>query len=57
MRDKVKAHFTPVLRKRNAGYAVAAGAIGDILMSLFRPEYAGVFSGIAAILTGGANGP
>lgn len=50
---KVVQHFQPVLRKRNAAYAVGAGMIADILASLFAPDYTGVFSGIARILTGG----
>jgi len=42
-----------ILNGRNAAYAVAAGAIADIVTSLFQPEYAGLFSSIAKLLTGG----
>ena len=42
-----------ILNRRNAAYAVGAGMIADILASLFAPQYSGVLSGIARLLTGG----
>lgn len=40
------------LNKKNAAYAIGAGAIADILAGLFAPEYSGFFSGVARLLTG-----
>lgn len=42
-----------VLTKKNATYAVAAGLIADIVVSVVEPEYTGFFSRLAALLTGG----
>jgi hypothetical protein len=52
MADKYEKH-RKLLNGKNASYAVAAGAVSDILLSVFQPEYVGLFSSIARLLTGG----
>lgn len=42
-----------VLTGKNATYAVGIGLIADVLVSFYKPEYSGVFSGIARFLVGG----
>lgn len=42
-----------ILNGKNASYAVAAGAVADILTSVFEPQYVGLFSSLANLLTGG----
>lgn len=43
----------PVLTGKNAAYAAAAAVAADTIVSIFRPDYTGLFQALAALLTGG----
>lgn len=48
----MRAGKKPVLTGKNAGYAVGAAAIADILANFLAPEYVGLFASIGRFLIG-----
>lgn len=55
MPQQMKQAKRRILEGRKAEYAIISGLVADQVATVVSPEYAGLFSALAFLLTGGAS--